>query len=336
MARPLRRGEVGGSATLLVEQCREHGKFRKRQTRVLLTIPDQVDRDIAEAIRSKDKARLNALRLIKAALCNEAIAERGPLSDGSVSRVLARLASQSNESIRHFERNGRPDLVARELEDLRIIESYMPPPPAESNGSDSASDGGDLLSAVMARVSGHSEGTGAAHHGRREVGEDGVGYCPNCESQYNAALVQFHCRMCRYPFFNRPLDENESAPQPTERILELFEACEHVANRNWTNAEFIEYLSDSFIPKLQEKEAAIRNFEIPFGLEQDFAIEFEVGTRGVDQCNEALGHLLSYDAEAPNGNDILLEGLDLFFRGINSVKHAMRINRENRDRPLWI
>jgi hypothetical protein len=167
--------------------------------------------------------------------------------------------------------------------------------------------------------------------------------CPNCQVPYPILsddrarpLVRYMCGNCRYPLLGRDLDDNEAVPLPTERILHLFGACEKVANGEWTAEEFQGFMTEVFIPQLLEKEQGIRNFEIPFGLEQDFALEFEVGTRGVDLCNEALLRLLAVDQEDAGRIEAMRGALDHFFKGICNVKEAMRINRDNRDRPLWI
>jgi hypothetical protein len=161
--------------------------------------------------------------------------------------------------------------------------------------------------------------------------------CRHCQQEYDSAVIYFMCPNleCRQPFFH-DIEYEETVPEPTERILHLVEACENVANERWTLPEFQEYMTETFIPQLKEKEFGILELEIPMGLEEDFTEEMNVGLAGVEQCNRATDKILTYDPAFGNGVEVLTEGLKMFFLGISAVKNAMRINRRNRDRPVWI
>jgi hypothetical protein len=92
---------------------------------------------------------------------------------------------------------------------------------------------------------------------------------------------------------------------------------------------------NEFAVDQHRREAGIHGVEIPFGLEEDFAEEREVGFRGVDACNRALQILSSYDPEV-TGQHLLLEALHMFNNGMCGVKEAMKINRRSYGRPLWL
>lgn len=86
-----------------------------------------VSAQLTEAMRARDKARLSALRGIRAAFLN-ATKEDGSeeLSDESCVALLRRLERQRRESIDAFEAGGRSELADAERAELEIIQSFLP------------------------------------------------------------------------------------------------------------------------------------------------------------------------------------------------------------------
>ncbi|MBM3462020.1 MAG: hypothetical protein FJX76_07965 [Armatimonadetes bacterium] len=156
--------------------------------------------------------------------------------------------------------------------------------------------------------------------------------CPSCGSANDNGV--FFCRQCRTLFLSN-IDQ-DGAPEEGERVLDLAHACELVRSGEWSLTEFHGYLED-FEAKQAAKEGEIHATikEIPFGLEEEFQEESQVGLEGVTSCNEAIGVLRRYDPEI-TGDFPLEEGLGIFFSGISRVKEAMRINRRSYGRPLWL
>ena len=82
-------------------------------------------------MRSKDKQRLAALRLIQAAFKQIEVDERIELDDTQSIAILDKMAKQHRDSIDQFEQAGRDDLVEKEQFELDIIETYLPEKLAE-------------------------------------------------------------------------------------------------------------------------------------------------------------------------------------------------------------
>lgn len=85
------------------------------------------------AMKSKEKVRLSTLRLISAAIKDRDIAARsedrcGGIDDGEILTLLAKMLKQREESAKTYEDNGRPELAAREHEEIDIIREFMPTP----------------------------------------------------------------------------------------------------------------------------------------------------------------------------------------------------------------
>lgn len=91
-----------------------------------MPLQERLFEDLKDAMRQRDDLRRSTLRLIRAAIQNEEIAQRKPLDDGGVTDVLSRLARQHQESITEFRRGNRPDLVEREEAELAILRQYLP------------------------------------------------------------------------------------------------------------------------------------------------------------------------------------------------------------------
>lgn len=89
-------------------------------------IKSQISDDVKAAMRSKDKERLGALRLITAAFKQKEVDERIELSDEQVIVILDKMAKQHRDSIAQFNEANRDDLVKIEQFELDIIDAYLP------------------------------------------------------------------------------------------------------------------------------------------------------------------------------------------------------------------
>ena len=86
----------------------------------------QIEKDMMEALKSKDRAKAGALRLLMSKCKNKAIALGHELSDSEVIKVLQSTAKQHKESIRMYKEGNRDDLVEAEMNELQFVESYLP------------------------------------------------------------------------------------------------------------------------------------------------------------------------------------------------------------------
>lgn len=98
-----------------------------------MTIKDKILEDMKTAMRSQDKQRLAAIRLIMAALKQREVDERIILTDEQILAVLNKMIKQRRDSISQFEAGNRQDLVEREAEEIRVIQTYLP---AQLSGSE--------------------------------------------------------------------------------------------------------------------------------------------------------------------------------------------------------
>lgn len=137
---------------------------------------DQLTEDIKDAMRAKNKVRLRTLRSLRAALQKKQIdgrdgsGEEAKLSEQEVLTVIRKEAKQRKESIEQFKEGGREDLVAKEQEELAVLEEYLPDPLSdeelhaiideiiEDTGASSMADMGRVMGPAMSRLRGQVDG----------------------------------------------------------------------------------------------------------------------------------------------------------------------------------
>ncbi len=94
-------------------------------------LKDRLAEDLKDAMRAKDEVRLRTIRSLRAALMEKEIAERqggeGSLTEEQEFAVVRKQAKQRRDAIEQYKAAGRDDLVAKEVEELAIIEDYLPP-----------------------------------------------------------------------------------------------------------------------------------------------------------------------------------------------------------------
>jgi len=148
-----------------------------------MSLAEDVNRAITDAMKSKDAQRLVALRMLKAAMMNREVERGRPLDDGEARQVVSALVKQRRDSIEQFTKGGRQDLVDKETAEIGVLESYLPPSvdAAElekavddaiaSTAATSAKDMGKVMKAVMAALSGKTvDGKTVNEMVRRKLG----------------------------------------------------------------------------------------------------------------------------------------------------------------------
>lgn len=91
-----------------------------------MALLDQLQKDMTQAMKARDEARLNALRMIKTALKKQEVDSMKPLDEKSELQILNMLIKQRRESAEMFRKGGRPEQADKEEAELRLIETYMP------------------------------------------------------------------------------------------------------------------------------------------------------------------------------------------------------------------
>ena len=91
----------------------------------MITLSDRIMTDMKNAMRSKDKERLEVIRLLRAAIQRREVDERITLNDDDVQKVIKKMIKQINKAIVQFEKGNRPDLVAKDKYLIEILKEYQ-------------------------------------------------------------------------------------------------------------------------------------------------------------------------------------------------------------------
>ena len=92
---------------------------------------DQIQKDIIAAMKGREEARLDALRMIKTALKKHEIDSMKPLDEATELQILNTLIKQRKEASDMFRKGNRPELADKEDAEQKLIETYMPSAPTE-------------------------------------------------------------------------------------------------------------------------------------------------------------------------------------------------------------
>jgi uncharacterized protein len=149
-----------------------------------MPLNETIAADLTAAMKAKDATRLSALRMLKAAVTNKGMVEKGrDLEDAEVLQVVASLVKQRRDSIEQFTKAGRTDLVDKETAEIAILEHYLPPAVSAEEieaavaaaiaetGASSAKDMGKVMKAVMPKLAGkNADGKAVNEAVRRKLG----------------------------------------------------------------------------------------------------------------------------------------------------------------------
>ena len=91
-----------------------------------MALKEVIMADMKSAMREKDSTRLNAIRLLRAALQRRELDDRTALDDDGVVAVVQKMIKQSRDSIAQFKRGGRDDLILNETTLVQVLERYLP------------------------------------------------------------------------------------------------------------------------------------------------------------------------------------------------------------------
>ncbi|MBT9247432.1 GatB/YqeY domain-containing protein [Gemmobacter fulvus] len=96
-----------------------------------MSLRDQLQTALKEAMKAKEADRLSTLRLINAAIKDREIALRGEseaavVDDAAILAILGRMVKQRQESARAYEEGGRLELAEKELSEITVISEFLP------------------------------------------------------------------------------------------------------------------------------------------------------------------------------------------------------------------
>lgn len=96
-----------------------------------MSLRERLQLALKDAMKAKEAERLSTLRLINAAIKDREIASRGEgseqeVGDPEILAIMGKMVKQRQESARAYEEGGRLELAEKELNEVRVIEEFLP------------------------------------------------------------------------------------------------------------------------------------------------------------------------------------------------------------------
>ena len=135
-----------------------------------MPLSQQLFDDMKEALRAKDKIRLNTLRMLRAQIKNREIETGGALSEDDILQLLSKAEKMRKEAIDLYRQANRENLAAREEAELAVIRGYLPERLSEDEllalvgeaatgiGAEGMRDMGKVMGILMPKVRGRADG----------------------------------------------------------------------------------------------------------------------------------------------------------------------------------
>ena len=149
-----------------------------------MSLQQQIDNDLKEAMKAKQAGRLGVVRMLKAALKNVAIEKGGAtavLDDAEATAVIRKQVKQRQDSIESFIKGGRPELAAKEQAEMEILNTYLPKAMSPEDlaelvkeaiaeaGATSKAQMGAVMKSASAKAAGRTDGKALSLEVQRQL-----------------------------------------------------------------------------------------------------------------------------------------------------------------------
>ena len=137
-----------------------------------MTLEEKIMTDLKAAMLAKNDVALRSLPAIKSAILNIKTAGgfSGEIKEDDEVKLLQKLVKQRKDSLEIYETQNRPELAAREREEIQVIEKYLPAQLSEEEltsivskivsetGATSPADMGKVMGAANKQLAGKADG----------------------------------------------------------------------------------------------------------------------------------------------------------------------------------
>jgi uncharacterized protein YqeY len=131
-----------------------------------MSLHERLAEDLKLAMKARDQLRVDVIRMIKAAILNKELELKKELDDADLTKVMTTLVKQRKEAVEQYQKAKRDDLAGKELQEISIIEAYLPKALSEEEilqlidavigetGAKTLKEMGAVMKAVMVRLAG--------------------------------------------------------------------------------------------------------------------------------------------------------------------------------------
>lgn len=131
---------------------------------------ERIQGDLKDALKAKDKERLDTLRLLLAEIKNEKIRAGAEVDDDAFARLVRKAVKQRKDSAEQYRQGDRAELAAKEEREAEILGAYLPQQVGEdeirqaieqlvaAEGLEGPRAIGPVMKAMLARFGGAADG----------------------------------------------------------------------------------------------------------------------------------------------------------------------------------
>ena len=138
-----------------------------------MSIAEQIDHDIKDAMKTKQADKLSVLRMLKAAVKNAAIEKGGMsavLDDTEATAIVRKQVKQRQDAVESFTKGDRPELADKERAEIEMLNAYLPKALStdelnalideaiKETGATGKAQMGTVMKAVQPKVAGRADG----------------------------------------------------------------------------------------------------------------------------------------------------------------------------------
>lgn len=132
-------------------------------------LQQRITEDMKAAMKSGDKPRLGAIRMLRAAIKDKEIELGHALAQDELYALLGKLVKQRRDAAVQYAEGGRPELEAKELAEVELLSAYLPEPLSDNelaamleavvaeSGASGMRDMGKVMAAMREKVQGRAD-----------------------------------------------------------------------------------------------------------------------------------------------------------------------------------
>lgn len=134
-----------------------------------MALRDQIQSDMKAAMRAKDAAKLNAIRMLWSAVKQKEVDERVTADDALITNIIVKAVKEHKDSAEQYGKGGREDLVEKENFEIGVLSAYLPKQLSEeevaaiideailATGAAGMSGMGKVMGAVKPKLAGRTD-----------------------------------------------------------------------------------------------------------------------------------------------------------------------------------
>lgn len=152
----------------------------------MATLKERIDAELKNAMRSKSELLTSVLRMLKSAIKYKEVEPNAkPLDDAGVRQVIATLIKQRRDSAEQFKAGGRPELAAKEEQEIILLQGYLPKQLSREElaaevrsaiaeaGAKGPKDMGAVMRVLMLKIQGQAEGKAISDEVKSQLAKPG-------------------------------------------------------------------------------------------------------------------------------------------------------------------